>query len=325
VVDAEYPRTLGECDRWFATEDGCRRYLSKTRWPAGFCCPRCASGDAWLTQRGLMHCKGCGHQSSPTAGTIFHGTRSSLRQWFQAMWWVTAQKNGASALGLQRILGLGSYETAWTWLHKLRRAMVRPGRERLAGQVEVDETFVGGAEEGGGRRHVGKKALVAIAVEIRGTAMGRIRLQRIPDSSAASLLPFVRQAVTPGSRVVTDGLQSYRGLAAAGYVHERKVIQGSGETPDVLLPRVHRVASLLKRWLLGTHQGRPARAHLPYYLDEFTFRFNRRTARHRGLLFYRLLQQAVAVDSPIPYARLIGGSPTPGTTISGAHLIEGDM
>jgi transposase-like protein len=193
-----------------------------------------------------------------------------------------AQKNGASALGLQRILGLGSYETAWTWLHKLRRAMVRPGRERLAGQVEVDETFVGGAEEGGGRRHVGKKALVAIAVEIRGTAIGRIRLQRIRDSSAASLLPFVRQAVTPGSRVVTDGLQSYRGLAAAGYVHERKVIQGSGETPNALLPRVHRVASLLKRWLLGTHQGRPDRAHLPYYLDEFTFRFNRRTARHRG-------------------------------------------
>ncbi len=196
--------------------------------------------------------------------------------------------------------------------------MVRPGRARLAGQVEVDETFVGGAEEGGGRRHVGKKALVAIAVEVRGTAIGRIRLQRIRDSSAASLLPFVRQAVPPGSRVVTDGLQSYRGLAAAGYVHERKVIQGSGETPDALLPRVHRVASLLKRWLLGTHQGRPARAHLPYYLDEFTFRFNRRTARHRGLLFYRLLQQAVAVDSPIPYARLIGGSPTPGTTMRGA-------
>ena len=266
MVDLEYPRTLGEFDRWFATEDSCRQYLIKVRWPSGFRCPRCASGDAWLTQRGLMHCKGCGHQSSITAGTIFHGTRSALRQWFQAMWWVTAQKNGASALGLQRILGLGSYETAWTWLHKLRRAMVR-----------------------------------------RGTAIGRIRLQRVRDSSAASLLTFVRQAITPGSRVVTDGLQSYRGLAAAGYVHKRKVVQGSGEAPDALLPRVHRVASLLKRWLLGTHQGRPDRAHLPYYLDEFTFRFNRRTARHRGLLFYRLLQQAVAVHAPIPYARLIGG------------------
>jgi transposase-like protein len=253
-----------------------------------------------------MHCKGCGHQSSITAGTIFHGTRSPLRQWFRAMWWVTTQKNGASALGLQRILGLGSYETAWTWLHKLRRVMVRPGRDRLAGEVEVDETFVGGIEESGGRRH-SKKALVAVAVEIRGTAIGRVRLQRVRDSTAESLLTFVRHAVTPGSCVVTDGLQAYRGLTTVGYSHERRVIKGS-EAPDALLPRVHRVASLLKRWLLGTHQGRPDRAHLPYYLDEFTFRFNRRAARHRGLLFYRLLQQAVAVQSPIPYARLTGGA-----------------
>jgi transposase-like protein len=253
----EYPRTLGEFDRWFATENSCRQYLTKVRWPSGFRCPGCSSGDAWLTQRSLMHCKGCGHQSSITAGTIFHGTRSPLRQWFQAMWRVTTQKNGASALGLQRILGLGSYETAWTWLHKLRRAMVRPGRDRLSGDVEVDETFVGGVEEGGGRRHVGKKVLVAVAVEIRGTAIGRVRLQRIRDSSAECLLPFVRDAVTPGSRVLTDGWPSYLGLTAAGYIHKRQVIRGNEEAADTPLPRVHRVASLLKRWLLGTHQGRP--------------------------------------------------------------------
>lgn len=307
MADAEYPRTLGEFDRWFATEDGCRKYLAGVRWPGGFRCPRCESDAAWLTRRGLMHCRRCGYQASITAGTIFQDTRSSLRLWFQAMWWVTAQKNGASALGLQRILGLRSYETAWTWLHKLRRAMVRPGRDRLSGTVEVDETFVGGVEAGGGRRHVGKKALVAVAVEVRGRAIGRIRLQRIRDSSAESLLPFVREAVTPGARVLTDGWPSYLGVTAAGYVHERQVIRGSGESADTLLPRVHRVASLLKRWLLGTHQGRPERAHLPYYLDEFTFRFNRRTSRHRGLLFYRLLQQAVAVG-PVPYERIIGGT-----------------
>ena len=310
MVDAEYPRTLGEFDRWFATEDDCREYLVKVRWPSGFRCPQCSSDKAWLTKRGLMHCKGCEHQTSITAGTIFHGTRSPLRVWFQAMWWVTAQKNGASALGLQRILGLGSYETAWTWLHKLRRAMVRPGRDRLSGEVEVDETFVGGVEEGGGRRHIGKKALVAIAVEIRGTALGRVRLQRVLDSSAESLLPFVRAAVAPGSRVITDGWSAYRGLTATGYSHEQQVGRGRDEPADALLPRVHRVASLLKRWLLGTHQGRPERAHLPYYLDEFTFRFNRRTSRHRGLLFYRLLQQAVAV-APVPYERLIGGQAAP--------------
>jgi transposase-like protein len=308
VAEAEYPRTLGEFDRRFATEDGCRQYLIKVRWPSGFRCPRCASDNAWLTKRDLMHCQGCGHQTSITAGTIFHRTRTPLRLWLQAMWWVTAQKNGASALGLQRILGLGSYETAWTWLHKLRRAMVRPGRDQLSREVEVDETFVGGVEEGGGRRHVGKKALVVIAVEIRGSALGRIRLQRVRDSSAESLLPFVRAAVAPGARVITDGWPAYLGLTAAGYRHERQVGRGSNEPAGALLPRVHRVAALLKRWLLGTHQGRPDRAHLPYYLDEFTFRFNRRTSRHRGLLFYRLLQQAVVV-APVPYERLIGGQP----------------
>ncbi len=241
-----------------------------------------------------------------TAGTIFQDTRSALTLWFRAIWWVTTQKNGASALGLQRVLGLGSYRTAWTWLHKLRRAMVRPGRDRLCGEVEVDETFVGGVEEGGGRRHVGNKALVVVAAEVRGRAIGRIRLGCVRDSSAGSILPFVHQAVSPGSIVITDGFQSYRSLPAAGYVHRRTVVRGSGENPDALLPRVHRVASLLKRWLLGTHQGGVHRAHLPYYLDEFTFRFNRRTSRHRGKLFFRLLEQSVAVD-PAPYAAIVMG------------------
>ena len=207
MADPEYPRTLPEFDLWFATEEACRQYLMRLRWPSGFRCPRCSSADAWLTKRGLMHCRNCDRQVSITAGTIFHGTRSSLRLWLQAMWWVTAQKTGASALGLQRILGLGSYETAWTWLHKLRRAMVRPGRDQLSGAVEVDETFVGGVEEGGGRRHIGKKALVVIAAEIRGRATGRIRLQVVRDSSAASILPFVRQVVAPGSRVVTSAVR----------------------------------------------------------------------------------------------------------------------
>ena len=306
MADPEYPRTLPQFDRWFATEEACRDYLARLRWPGGFHCPRCSSPDAWLTKRGLMHCQGCGHQVSTTAGTIFQGTRTPLRQWFRAIWWVTTQKNGASALSLQRVLGLGSYETAWTWLHKLRRAMVRPSRDQLCGEVEVDETFVGGVEEGGGRRHVGSKALVVVAAEARGRAIGRIRLGCARDSSAASLLPFVRQAVAPGSVVITDGFQSYRRLPGAGYVHRRTVIRGSGNNPDALLPRVHRVASLLKRWLLGTHQGGVERAHLPYYLDEFTFRFNRRTSRSRGMLFYRLLQQALAVH-PAPYEQLVGG------------------
>ena len=189
---------------------------------------------------------------------------------------------------------------------KLRRAMVRPGRDRVSEEVEVDETLVGGLEAGGGRRHLGKKALVVIAAEVRGRAIGRIRMQRVADASADSLLSFVQHAVHPGSVVITDGLQSYRRLPKLGYRHDRRVLLGRGESAEAVLPRVHRVASLLKRWLLGTHQGGVSREHLDYYLDEFTFRFNRRTSRHRGKLFHRLLEQAVAVG-PVPYAAMVKG------------------
>src|SRR6266498_2585756 len=301
----DYPRTFQEMDNWFRTEAGGRDYVRRLRWPQGFVCRRCgAIGEPWVTARGVFHCRACAGETSLTAGTIFEGTRKPLRMWFLAMWFVTSQKNGVSALGLQRVLGLGSYETAWTWLHKLRRAMVRPGRDRLTGAVEVDETFVGGVERGGGRRHVGKKALVAVAAEVRGPAIGQIRLRRVADSSAASLLPFIQEAVTPGTVVITDGLQSYRGLPEDGYRHDRRVLLGSGESADAVLPRVHRVASLLKRWLLGTHQGAVSREHLDYYLDEFTFRFNRRNSRSRGKLFLRLAEQAVAV-APAPYKSMV--------------------
>ena len=205
MLEARFPKSLPEFDRFFPTEAACRDYLLELRWPEGYRCGRCGTGEAWPTSRNLMHCRNCGYQASMTAGTIFHRTRKPLRSWFQVMWWVIGQKNGASALGLQRILGLKSYQTAWAWLHKLRRAMVRPGRERLNGEVEVDETFVGGVEEGGGRRHVGKKAIVAIAAEIRGRGMGRIRMKRVRDSSEESLVTgFIRDAIEPGSVVVTD-------------------------------------------------------------------------------------------------------------------------
>jgi len=220
------------------------------------------------------------------------------------MWWTTNQKHGVSALGLQRLLGLGSYKTAWACLQKLRRAMVRPGRDRLAGQVEVDETYVGGVDLGGRGRHLGNKALAAIAAQVEGKAIGRIRLRRIPDASSESLLTFVKDAIEPGSTVVTDGWEAYEGVKEAGYRHKSRVISGSGKTASTLLPRVHRVASLLKRWLLGTHQGAVSRDQLDYYLDEFTFRFNRRTSRYRGKLFFRLVEQAVAT-APTPFSRLV--------------------
>lgn len=257
-----------------------------------------------MTTRSVLICRACGAENSLTAGTLFQDTHKPLRQWFLAMWFVTSQKNGVSALGLQRVLGLGSYETAWTWLHKLRRAMVRPGRDLLTGEVEIDETIVGGPEEGRKGRDIEDKALVVIAAEKRGRAIGRIRMRRIEEASAATLMAFIDETVAPGTTVHTDGWKGYNGLKAAGYPHRVSVISASPQPPHELMPRVHNVASLLKRWLMGTLQGGIQKRHLDYYLDEFTFRFTRRTSRARGLLFHRLAQHAVDLQ-PVPYRNII--------------------
>ena len=292
----DYPRTLLEFERRFATEEACVAYAEGIRWPDGFRCPGCDSDHAWRTGRGVWFCGRCRRQTSVTAGTVFEGTRKPLGLWFRAMWLVTSQKHGISALGLQRELGLKRYETAWIWLHKLRRAMVRPGRERLSGTVEVDETYVGGHEKGVNGRETAAKSIVVIAAEARGEGIGRIRLGPVPDVSARSLVAFVRKSVEPGSVVHTDGWSGYAPLQRKGYRHEVTRIERSGRLAHELLPRVHRVASLLKRWWLGTHQGAIQPHHLDYYLDEFTFRFNRRQSRQRGKLFYRLLQQALQTE-----------------------------
>ena len=300
----DYPRTLAEFEARFATEAACRAYLVRLRWPDGFRCPRCGGATAWPVRAVLWQCAACGRQTSVTAGTIFQDTRTPVTQWFRAMWWVTNSKAGTSALTLQRLLGLGSYQTAWAWQHKLRRAMVRPGRDRLSGQVEVDESFVGGLGGAQGRS-TATKALVVVAAEEVGRGIGRIRMRRIPNASAVSLGGFVQEAIEPGSEVHTDGWHGYDRLKGSGYRHRVTYLRGDAELAMEQLPRVHRVVSLLKRWLLGTHQGAVSPGHLDYYLDEFTFRFNRRRSRHRGMLFFRLAQQAVAVD-PVPYARLVG-------------------
>jgi transposase-like protein len=300
----DFPRDLTELEARFSTEEACREYLFRLRWPDGFRCPRCGGRKAWPLREVLLQCAACGHQSSVTAGTIFQDTRKPLTLWFRAIWWVTSQKNGASAMGLQRVLGLGSYKTAWTWLHKLRRAMVRPGRDRLNGTIEVDETYLGGREEGVRGRQTESKALIVVAAQEDGNAIGRIRMRRIPDASAESLMPFVQDAIAPGSLVHTDGWLGYLPLEKNGYRHRVSFLRGKKETASELMPRVHRVVSLLKRWLLGTHQGAVSHEHLDYYLDEFTFRFNRRTSRSRGKLFFRLVQQAVAVE-PAPYKSMV--------------------
>lgn len=298
----DYPRTLMDVEKRFASEEACRDYLFALRWPEGFVCPRCAGRSAWAMSRGLWLCGGCRRQVSVTSGTIFQDRKLPLTTWFRAMWSVTSQKNGVSALGLQRVLGMGSYQTAWTLLHKLRRAMVRPGRDRLTGRVEVDETYWGVDEKPVIGRLTYDKALIAIAAQQDGRGIGRIRLRRIPAATKASLHGFIAEAVEPGSIVITDGLNAYQ--AMKGYVHQPIVVKGQSVDASTLLPRVHRVASLLKRWLLGTHQGAVRHEYLDYYLDEFTFRFNRRTSASRGKLFHRLAQQAVQID-PVPFGSLV--------------------
>lgn len=313
VAGADYPLTYQQFLEWFGDDTACRQYLLRCRWPDGFSCPRCGKkAETWTTGRGYLHCRVCGGETSVTAGTIFEGTQISLRTWFAAMWFVISQKDGASALGLQRTLGLGSYQTAWTWLHKLRRAMVRPGRDLLHGCIEVDETYVGGSNKGGKRgRGAEKKEIVVIAVEVHTPkGFGRVRMRRVPDVAGASLVPFICDVVEKGSEILTDGWVGYNQVASHGYIHNRRFLSDSGDPAHVSMPAVHRLASLVKRWLMSTHQGSVSSKHLDYYLDEYTFRFNRRTSRSRGMLFYRLMEQAAAT-APAPYRHIVGGKHNP--------------
>ncbi len=292
VAGVHYPRSLGELRSWFVTDADCLDYLEWLRWPDGFVCPRCGGLGGWRLGDGRFQCAACRSRTSVTAGTILDRTRTPLTVWFMAVWLFATQKDGVSAQSVQRALEIGSYQTAWAMLHRLRSVLVRPGRERLTGIVEVDETFIGGEEPGlRGGRAKGKKSLVGIAVEVKEPrGLGRCRMAILVDGSAASLHPFVTASI--------DDL---------GYVRDRRSQRAArlrGDDPFALLPNVHRVASLAKRWLLGTHQGSVDQAHLQSYLDEFVFRFNRRTSRSRGLVFHRVLELA-AGHEPVRYRDFI--------------------
>jgi len=304
---SDFPRTVLEFEERFGSEESCHAYLVRQRWPEGFRCPGCGHNKAWeLSRRRLLECRACHRQVSVTAGTIFHRSRKPLRLWFKAMLLLTSQRPGISALSLKRQLGLPSYQTAWTWLHKLRRAMVRPGREALTGKVEVDEGYVGGEESGVQGRQTENKSVVVVAVEVKGRAAGRLRMERVEDASAASLNAFVAANVVPGSAVRTDGWSGYAGLREEGYRHQIRVI-GDPERASRLFPRVHRAFSLLKRWLLGTHQGAVRPHHLPAYLDEFVFRHNRRSSRSVTLPFQRLCGIAM-LTPPVTYRQIVKGT-----------------
>jgi len=304
LAGAHYPGSTGEFMAWFSTDADCLDYLEWLRWPGGFVCPECGHGRGWRLGDARLMCAACGSRTSVTAGTIFDRTRTPLTVWFTACWLFSIGKDGISALSLKRTLEIGSYQTAWAMLHRLRSVLVRPGRDRLSGVVEVDETYFGGEEPGlRGGRAKGKKSLVAIAVERREPkGFGRCRMAILADASTDSLQAFLTDYVQEGSTVVTDGWAPYRKATGDRYTHQRHVVPGPQAAK--LLPGVHRVASLAKRWLLGTHQGSADDAHLASYLGEFVFRFNRRRSRSRGLVFYRVLELAVAHE-PVRYRDLV--------------------
>ena len=292
----------------FATEAACLEYLRAVRWSDGFVCPECGMHDGWVTARGTTYCRGCDRQTSSTAGTILHNSRTEIRKWFMAVWLLCTQKTGVSAKTLQRDLKVG-YKTAWLMLQKLRQATVRVERSLLSGAVEVDETYIGGEESGIGGRELVGKALVAIAVELDGKKVGRIRLRHVPNASGNSLLGFIADCVEKGAKVHTDDWNGYNGVRAAGYTHRITPVRGDVDRALKFFPHVHLVASLLKRWLGATHQGRVHKQHLQAYLDEYAFRFNRRRSRHVGKIFYRLIEQMV-IHKAKPYGEIVNAAKT---------------
>ena len=313
MLPDDLPRDLPGFLERFGTDEQCREYLIRARWPEGFCCAACGHDRCHaLRSRLVLECAACGKQHSYMAGTIFEQTKTGLARWFLAIWLVTASKGGISAMELKRQMGFGSYQTAWSWLHKIRRAMVAPDRRPLVGRVEADETYLGAARPGRGGRGAAGKAKVAGAVEsgrgsARGRRLGRLRLAAVADASAASLEGFLGRNVAKPATIATDGWSGYAGLPAAGYQHEPVNLARSWGDAVLRLPAIHLVFGLAKRWLLGTHHGAVSQKHLQAYLDEFVFRFNRRTAKGIAHRFARLIEHAV-LTAPHPYRAIVHAS-----------------
>lgn len=297
-----YPANQMEFEKMFKIEQDCIDYLKSVRWPHGFECPTCGSIRYWKKIKDRFECIDCHTETTITNGTIFHKLTKPLLIWFRAICWMVAQKDGVSAKGLQKILGLGSYQTAWTWLHKFRRPMVLSGRNKLQRIVEVDKVFVGGKTIGKRGRGAEGKSLIALAVEVQGRKTGQVRLAKIPDASSDGLKNFMEENFESSSTIITDGWPSYNELEMKGYKH--KVQKPTLSDEDEVLPNVHRLASLLKRWLLIMNQSYLNKNKMDYYLGEYVFRYNRRTSKSRGLLFARLIEQGVKA-SPISYAKII--------------------
>ncbi len=306
IIDEDFPCSQFEFENRFNSEQACRDYLANMKWPNGFHCRNCGHQEYWISARGLYICTRCESPNSLTAGTVMHGTKKPLTYWFKAMWWFTTRKSGVNAINLKDLLGLGSYQTAWLWLHKLRRCTIREGRERLSGNVEVDEFVVGGQQPGKRGRGANGKTIVVAAVEKEDKKLGRIRLQVVPDYSGDVLKQCVTTNVLPGSTIISDGWKGYSFLDDSSYSHNQVVAAHTAKKESVL-PGVHLVASLVKRLILGTFQGRFDPKHLQSYLDEYVFRFNRRRSRNIGKKFMRIAEQ-VTSSTKTTYKQIKAGA-----------------
>jgi len=309
IITEDFPKNEAEFDERFPTEQACCDYLFKNRWPQGFICRRCEHRAYWKSSRGLYICSNCEHQHSLTAGTILHSSKKPLRFWFKAMWWFTTRKSGINAVTLKELLGFGSYSTAWVWLHKLRSCTLCTERKKLSGTVEVDEFYLGGQHPGKRGRGAEHKSVVVAAAEKKGRKLGRIRLQTSNDCSSNSIDQFMVKNIDQKSRVITDGWSSYTPVTKKGYDHQR-LLQAEAKDKSSVLPGIHLVSSLLKRLMLGTFHGRCDRKHLQPYLDEYVFRFNRRTTKYVGKRFMRIVEQAMAT-APKTYHMITYAVPSP--------------
>jgi transposase-like protein len=312
VTKPTYPGNLLEFTARFQSDEVCLQYLIENRWPEGFICPACeATRGWWLGKYRRFECRNCHRQTSPLAGTLMHDSHLPLRLWFWAAYWVTTHTPGISAVQLQRQLGIAKYDTAWFLLHRLRQGMVREEREPLSGEVEADETHVGGPAEGRRGRGVAKashKSLVIGAVEIRSITnkvgktierAGRLRLQEVASAREEKIKTFLNKNVVKGSAIKSDGWKGYSSLALEGYHHIRQV-QGIPQRAGELAPHIHQVFGNLKAWLLGIHHGVDPK-YLQAYLDEFVFRFNR---RGHPMAAFRSLLGIVTTKNPITLQQL---------------------
>lgn len=292
LLSEKFPKNELEFDTMFSDEAKCRSYLFAHKWPEGFKCEVCGHTKSWQSKRGHNICQSCERQHSLTQGTVMANTQKPLKLWFKAIWYYTSRKSGVNAKNLQELLGI-SYQTAFDWLHKLRKASKRDQRAMLSGRVEVDEFYYGGHQKGGKRgRGSENKTAIAVAIERSDDGeIGRIRMEVLSDCSTQSLEGFIKDNVELNTEIVTDGWSGYNTLNEKGeFKHDIEVVE-KDESP---LPGVHRSISLFKRLMLGTYQGRVEHKYLNQYLEEFTFRFNRRKSKYIGKKFMRMVTQVAA-------------------------------